>query len=68
MIVKVQIAIAGHYQVLVYSQDESVLYQGPVTEEIEKLMNGKKKEFFHAHINDLDGTLILDKPASWQEW
>ena len=66
IVVKVQTSIEPPGQVLIYSEDKSIMYQGPIPEEIKKLMLCKRKEFFYAHI---EGTNIVLGPLSkWQNW
>ena len=70
MIVKVQISfsyIERENYVLIYNKDESVWYEEHADKKILKLMNGKKKEFFYAHINK-KGEIVLGKQAPWQDW
>ena len=69
MIVKVQWPLSTNHavpQVLIYSQDRSVLTEIPATPEIKKKMQGKPKEFFHAEVNDW--VLTIHERAPWQQW
>ena len=70
MIVKVQVSLfsnhpSGVQQVLIYNQDRTVEWQGPITSLVGERLT-EPKAFWHARLN---GTLIeLIKPASWRKW
>jgi len=66
IVVKVQTSIEPPGQVLIYSEDKSIMYQGPIPEEIKKLMLCKRKEFFYAHIEG--DKIVLDHLSEWRKW
>lgn len=70
MIVKVQVSLvstSGAQRVLIYNSDRSVEWEGALSPEVERLMDGRPKAFFHAHVG-WDGKLSLDRGARWQQW
>ena len=53
MIVKVQKSIITNNskpQVLVYSRDKSIFWQGSLSKEVDKFLNGKMKAYFDAEM------------------
>lgn len=69
-IVKVQASLTSNNDVqsiLIYNEDESVMAEFDATDDVLKLLDGRPKAFFFAHIAD-DGGLILGTPAPWQQW
>lgn len=72
MIVKVQLPIAGDVgEALVYNEDRSVWFLGPVTDVLVNAMEGEHKRFFDAHFEpDGKGGVVfhIDDDAPWQDW
>lgn len=69
MIVKVQLSLATSanvQQVLVYSEDRKISWEGDASREIIRRMKGEPKAFFYAHIKNK--VILLDDLAKWQEW
>jgi len=71
MIVKVQISLWGFPadappEVLVYNEDRSVFYKGPLSKETAQLMGNSRKAFFTAEVEN--GRLKLIGNALWQDW
>lgn len=61
MVVKVQLSqatTAGRRQVLVYSLDRSIRYEGDADAELVEAIGDRQKAFFQAEVND-DGFLEL---------
>jgi hypothetical protein len=70
MIVKVQLAIVSSSEqqtMLVYNQGRAYMFEGPVTEDVKKLMGRRYKKYFHSHL-DGEGCIVLDKEAPTQLW
>ena len=70
MIVKVQVSLfttEAARQVLIYNEDRSITYQGDVTPEILDVMDGERKRYFFAVMND-DKTIGLEDPAPEHDW
>ena len=67
-VVKGQVPLDGDGPVFVYNKDRSIkeLFEGDVVAEMCKLLRGKPKGFFYAHIDN--ERLALDDPAPWQTW
>lgn len=72
MIVKVQrsqFSSDGLKKILVYDESRKYMHEteDPETvEEIEAMMKGKQKAFFHAEIVDTE--FHISHPAEWQDW
>lgn len=69
-IVKVQRSLAssdGADTILIYDFDENVSAEFEATDDILKMLDGRVKAFFYAHL-DKDGGLVLDGIAPWQGW
>jgi hypothetical protein len=69
-IIKLQVSIyttESKSQVLIYNKDRSIFYQEDITPEIEDLMDGDKKAYFEAHIDETN-KLVLDKQIDEQNW
>ena len=64
MIVKVQMPIVGD-EALVYNADRSVWVQQEAGSLVHK-MGRSLKRFFFADL--VDGYLVVEEPAPWQEW
>ena len=79
MIVKVQISLGNsNKRVLVYNEDQSVMYEDKASKEILKKMKGRDKVYFKAHtetIKDLEKKIkgfpkiiVLDEIVKDQNW
>lgn len=71
MIVKVQLPLSSNVPnlpVLIYNEDRSLqqAFEFEDCARLAKLMDGKPKAFFNAHIED--DILYLDDIAEWQSW
>jgi len=66
-IVKVQLAIMGDDDVLIYNEDKTVMEQFPRPRGLKTMMKGKIKQFFYAY-TDKNKMLVLDRLAPWQDW
>ncbi len=70
MVVKVQLSLAtsaAKRRVLVYNRSHSVMWEGDLTPEVERLTKGEPKSFWHAHLN-AKKEISLDRKAEWREW
>jgi len=69
MIVKVQRSIhtnRAYEQMLIYNESRSVLFQGNIHSAILKVLDGRWKGYFEAH---MEGTfVVLDHPVPDQDW
>lgn len=65
MIVKVQRALNNDI-VLIYNEDRSVLWEGPITHELKCFIGTNLKIFAYAHMDK--GEIVLDRRCEWQEW
>lgn len=72
MIVKVQVSLFTSDDiptVLVYNEDRSHRYEGPIIKGLMKKMNGYPKKFFWANVNLSRPDLIdILEEAPWQKW
>jgi hypothetical protein len=66
-IVKVQVALAGDPNVLIYNEDRSIQAQFPASKEVLTLMAGRVKAYFHSTLDE-NGLLGLDEEAPNQDW
>ena len=70
MIVKVQLSLmttATKRRVFVYNRDQSIMFEGELTPEVECRVGDEPKSFWHAHLNKKK-QIVLDKKAKWQDW
>ncbi len=71
MIVKVQASLATNdprgQLALIYNEDRTVEWCGPVSDEILAQLKGEPKAFFYAFLDD-KGVIQIKNPAPWQEW
>jgi hypothetical protein len=66
-IFKIQIAIGGEPNILVYNKDRSNLGQFPISPEMEDFMNGKPKKYVYGSIRT-DGKINIIAEAPAQSW
>lgn len=68
-IVKVQASIVSSdvQSILIYDFDENISAEFEATDDILKLLDGRPKAFFYAHL-DKEGGIVLDGIAPWQTW
>ena len=68
MIVKVQVPIypPDGKDCLVYNEDRTVEYHGPIPDVVLKALGSRKKGFFYAKVKGDE--LVIIKEAPWQEW
>lgn len=69
MIIKIQMSLmtnAGRPQALMYNKDRSALLEIEATKDIQHLMHGRPKAFFHAEI--VDTKFVISHEAKWQNW
>jgi hypothetical protein len=67
MICKVQKALAGAANTLIYNKDRTVLWHGPITDQLEELfdLHGLK---FYAECEIVDKEIVIDKVVDPQDW
>lgn len=68
-IVKVQVAIDGDgagSEMLVYNEDQSIMFQAPMSADIVSIMGDAKKKYFHALLKNSE--LIIGDEAPEQDW
>jgi hypothetical protein len=69
VIVKIQVSqytTAGQQQMFIYSKDESVKYQGPITEAVETIMQGRPK--IYCEVKTYGDTIELIDVVEDQDW
>lgn len=69
MIVKVQLSLSTSHptrRVLIYNEDESVLWEGAASEELIEEMDGEPKQFRYAEI--INTKIDIQEQAPWQAW
>lgn len=69
VIVKVQRSLAtsaGAPQILVYDEPQDIVYEGPLTPEVDALLGADSKAFFVA--KRIDAHLELGPRVPWQDW
>jgi len=65
MIVKVQLS-ENSKQMTIRTEDESFLFEGEATQEVEDLMGRDKALFFY--VDQINGKIKFLKEARWQGW
>ena len=69
MIVKVQVSLFstdGTKRMLIYNEDRSTFFEGDLTQEVRKAMDGQPKAYFEAKLIDTKVNLI--KKVAPQDW
>jgi len=54
-------------EVMVYSEDQSIFYMGPITKEVKKFIGNEPKGFYKVSIGKDKMINILEK-AGWEDW
>lgn len=57
----------GVQAVLIYNEDESLMYEGDARKDIKKKMRRRSKAFFHGYVDE-KGVIQICTPAKWQDW
>lgn len=68
-IIKIQASLFSsveEQQVLIYDEDKDIKFQENMSEQMENLMRGRKKVYFHAKMNG--GKLEILEEAPDQDW